>query len=66
MEALVVVPIAKRLLIVVEPVIPKVEPPLFQIKLAEPAVLEAPVAYGIWFMESEPDSLLLKVNQSVA
>jgi hypothetical protein len=41
---LVVVPTAKTLETVVEPVIPKVEPELFQTKLAEEAVVEAPVA----------------------
>ena len=43
-EVLVVVPTAKRLETVAEPVMAKVEPPLFQRKLAEEAVLDAPVA----------------------
>ena len=43
-EVLVVVPTAKRLEIVEEPVMAKVEPLLFQRKLAEEAVVEAPVA----------------------
>ena len=43
-EVLVVVPIARRLEMVEEPVKLKVEPVLFQRKLAEEAVEEAPVA----------------------
>lgn len=43
-ELLVVVPMAKRLEMVEEPVMVRVEPVLFQVKLLEPAVEEAPVA----------------------
>ena len=65
-ETFKVPPTVRRLEIVVEPVTAKVFELGLKVKLLDPAVLDAAVAYKIWLMERLPESLLLKVVQSAA